>query len=1798
MVKESLKKFIKKYPYFLTREPSSVFYRTSDVNNRQIQRLYCDLYDVYQSFHLNKRLLIWKTQEKPYDYNINFVANYDNLKHIQIFKEDDLINEVEFDELGVNNYEWTYTAEYVQRNIIEVKAYKCSECGTIYFDDTLPVECSCGNNQYIPLSVYKCSECDELYFLETLDNSVNNRDCSKNNHSNTLEEVHIYKCRKCGEIYFEKDELTECSNCYEEDDSNLGEYHITATPVEDMSEEYGAIVTVEVYNSENVLVDTVTLNEENGWEAYTVPLPIYDLAVEEEVYTPVSDNLNYTVVIGDYVKHKTPSTTSITPPIYYNTDGVELVDNRQMVSSPVGLDYISYDEYLYLLNNGRIHIMGRRTDVLADGESLEEIDSNTSLIVNPNSAVNTFDVNIINNVTHKVVDTITLTPLKLTENGDIIFTPSEEWIFPFTPTWETYSKILPITTNTGEAISYSLEYDNPYFDVQIIDHNPLTTDFTVTYDEVVNNTDATDEDIDDEEGEDFQLEIPMIPYDKFSIRVETYEEYVLEKGFPENDYSLLDYNRALKEESMESDIYDHDYSLDEIGALNNIPRKNYELITDPLLYPYTEPPYNNRETEDDYHYMNRMLEYNTRMWWMNPVSLELWKLYGVESELINRERYLLKVFDETRHPFNEETELVECWSPRAWEHKDKFCDGSKSLGEYFFVYTSSVRPIVDEDVTCYFHIVNMLGEPLPYNDYTISIDKIITVSDLITDKMRELQGIPTLYDGYKEGDIYPLQKDITDTKYIIESEYLSEYDDDDISGTDFEFDYETEESTHQATNIFSFKCFKPNGEQLGYDSAKSPEENERYNRNYIVINVRAYDDSDWFVNPKPPLYMDENTGEVREGYVGKGTEQQPFLTLEEAISKVTPGLDLIGLADDITIKKPVLVDRNCTIIGQNSKITTIDMDTGLEVTKRKVPRIFQHNVDKVNDKYVYDRKFFKISGNKSNTLTLSNLRLVSGEINNYININTWQNNNPNGNLLNVYVHGGGVLITISLDNNTYYPYDFVTGTVKLTKSDGETPIVNNNVELYYKGNLVYTYTTDIDGEFRFLFNLQEYIQGEYTLIFKNKSDNFFEIETGKIIDAVNPFTSPKIYLYQGESVSLISADHEISEGTVNYYSDVNGQLNSLPINNDGESTLANYKPVFGRYIIYTTYDNQPNTLVRDEWYVESKVDVSRLYEYMQEKNLGNTLITNLVFDASTGLIEYDTVDLAQILQEKEGLVLGDLDNILTDVRISKDDLIVEHFHTPLSMVDDEVITYMDAKELENAILDISFTDDGVLTATRLGEFWRRKESSITLTSSSNTVDYTDQWSFTGQLSRTGEVCDIDIFLDNTYIDTVQTDTNGEFIYTTNTLTIGDHTIRCEWSGDRVYDYCKATVNVSVKNNKKITLTRTGSTGDVILHSTFTVTGRVTESGVPLENREVLIYDQNNLLTSTPLITDSNGEFTYSITPTVDNYYKLYSKLVDEEYDDIISSPVVKVTARRKYVYITLNGTGSIYYSQSATFNGDVTDEFGDKVSNAQVVLSENGYDKATTRTDSNGHYTFPPRQYNTVDTIAVSVRVMGGASYNGSYHTNDSDKNLVMNKAPTTTSLQITKNTYETGEIIPVTVNSNYGNFNPESVIVHYIDYNHNYTETTSVLTSKNGNGAFEFTIPKGDGYHLIYSEFTGDENYSSSKSQGGTYGWSGARANEITIENALVDTVTLSIVNGNIFRVNFKKNGTNVSNTLIDSFLIKNISGAWNGTNFLIEDKTTDVNGNIDVRVDLLPRVDGSAYVEYGALQSNTITY
>ena len=205
-----------------------------------------------------------------------------------------------------------------------------------------------------------------------------------------------------------------------------------------------------------------------------------------------------------------------------------------------------------------------------------------------------------------------------------------------------------------------------------------------------------DENVDTFEYSYMDTSLNKVPVDKYMLIVETYDEYHLEKGFPEND-------------EAQDNVYDHDESLDTIGLFLDVPRKKY-IPVDEYDYSRTEPPYHPiltlddgltvNATEDDYHYMCRLLEYISRYHTESLPTLEIWKDLGVDADIQNREYRLCKMFEESLH--NED------WSPLDWEHKDPQCV-SDDESYFLFVMVDNDSPFRGQQVRFTLQVLDSLG---------------------------------------------------------------------------------------------------------------------------------------------------------------------------------------------------------------------------------------------------------------------------------------------------------------------------------------------------------------------------------------------------------------------------------------------------------------------------------------------------------------------------------------------------------------------------------------------------------------------------------------------------------------------------------------------------------------------------------------------------------------------------------------------------------------------------------------------------------------------------------------------------------------------------------------------------------------------------------------------------------------------------------------------------------------------------------------------------------------------------------
>lgn len=186
--------------------------------------------------------------------------------------------------------------------------------------------------------------------------------------------------------------------------------------------------------------------------------------------------------------------------------------------------------------------------------------------------------------------------------------------------------------------------------------------------------------------------------EKYTLTVNTFNELTYSKGYPEND-------------TVENNIYDHDYSIDKLGKLLNVPRLNLTPPTDTSLFYKTYPSYFKYNTEFDYEYLNRIIEYVTNYWTTPLPLLELQKRFRTTGTSIkNRDHILCKMghyfkYDEQGEPIYSEGGTGSIL-PVANEDLYCLCDYNTLfpvIGSYFILLCNAYTNVLKRR-TGYFNI--------------------------------------------------------------------------------------------------------------------------------------------------------------------------------------------------------------------------------------------------------------------------------------------------------------------------------------------------------------------------------------------------------------------------------------------------------------------------------------------------------------------------------------------------------------------------------------------------------------------------------------------------------------------------------------------------------------------------------------------------------------------------------------------------------------------------------------------------------------------------------------------------------------------------------------------------------------------------------------------------------------------------------------------------------------------------------------------------------------------------------------
>lgn len=346
----------------------------------------------------------------------------------------------------------------------------------------------------------------------------------------------------------------------------------------------------------------------------------------------------------------------------------------------------------------------------------------------------------------------------------------------------------------------------------------------------------------------------IIPTEKYTITIETWDEYTTTKGFPENPIIV-------------GDEYDHDYSLDAFGEYFRCPRRTYNEVKT-SQYSDTIPAYDNQVTEDDYHYMQRLLYYATHLNDTPLPVLEIFKLFSItDAQLLNRSRLICRMTDTSKHLEN--GVYNRGWIPQRWEHKDRWCEGlSDDL--FLFANVNNNNLLEGQKFNFTFKILNSKGEEV-YNNNSYN-----TISETIIEESEK----PYIIVPYKNNKLFK-------EGLFLNSNETWSLKTEDINNTD---------------SAFIFKCFKTI-EDAQKDTTPDLiiHENDLTSEE-IYITVKGCNSADWYVDA-------ENGNDNNNG----NSKTTAFKTLKQALSHVEGEKNIIALLNGVYNILPENITENTTI---------------------------------------------------------------------------------------------------------------------------------------------------------------------------------------------------------------------------------------------------------------------------------------------------------------------------------------------------------------------------------------------------------------------------------------------------------------------------------------------------------------------------------------------------------------------------------------------------------------------------------------------------------------------------------------------------------------------------------------------------------------------------------------------------------------------------------------------------------------------------------------------------------------------
>ena len=330
----------------------------------------------------------------------------------------------------------------------------------------------------------------------------------------------------------------------------------------------------------------------------------------------------------------------------------------------------------------------------------------------------------------------------------------------------------------------------------------------------------------------------------------------------------------------------------------------------------------------------------------------------------------------------------------------------------------------------------------------------------------------------------------------------------------------------------------------------------------------------------------------------------------------------------------------------------------------------------------------------------------------------------------------------------------------------------------------------------------------------------------------------------------------------------------------------------------------------------------------------------------------------------------------------------------LYWLDDAIILYDDAKMPNNS--NTVFTIPNGQTDNYIAKGYPPAKLSeragiitvLTLESSKSTY-YTDE-----TLTLTGSLVDDDnnplsnasvkIYQNNQVIDTVTTDSNGEYTKTLTGLSVGAYTFKTMYSGDNTYEASTSSdCSISVQNHT-YSLSLASDKQSTYPDESITLSGVLLKDGSAWAGQPVDLYGRGIIIDT--LTTDSSGNYSKTLTGLT------VGKHAFKAVNSNVESSTVSVTVIRHDYSLAIASTKDILSfndSESATITATLTDN-GSAVSGKTLSYAiKHGSTTISTgsdTTDSNGQITF---NYSATGIGDVTIEVSYGSLLQETYEIYD-----------------------------------------------------------------------------------------------------------------------------------------------------------------------------------------------------------------